>query len=127
VEVPPFAAAYAGRGIPDPGAVSSVAGIALRAIEAFHPAVAAPAVEQVRVSADPGLGELDAHVTVTAVDGTVHALAGNGSTRHWTAVEVAEHCARRLGPQGDALPEAVRSHLGEGPLDGLFALWRGLR
>ncbi|MEV8637634.1 MmgE/PrpD family protein [Streptosporangium sp. NPDC051023] len=127
VRLAPFAAGYGGQRDASTDSISSVEGIAIAAVRAFHPDLALPPGTTVDVIGDPDLPELTARVHLALSDGRRLVLTGDGDTSGWGLADFRRRCAELLGEAGDPLCRAAGALSEGGDPARLLELWRVAR
>jgi 2-methylcitrate dehydratase PrpD len=96
VTVPEFATAYAAQGA---DSVTSIAGIAARALSDLPDPVIGPRADAIEVRGCDDVGPHGALVDIEMADGSSHSLQGDGDTSDWGAPMFDRHYARLLGDE----------------------------
>jgi hypothetical protein len=113
VTVPEFATAYAAQGA---DSVTSIAGIAARALSDLPDPVIGPPADAIEVRGSDDVGPHGALVDIRMTDGSSHSLQGDGDTSDWGAPMFDRHYARLLGDEGGQRMSRLAAQLVESRL-----------
>ncbi|SNR56091.1 MmgE/PrpD family protein [Actinomadura mexicana] len=126
VRLAPFAAGYGNQRDASAESISSVEGITLAAVRAFHPGLRTSEAS-VEVVGDPARSGLTARIDVVLSDGRRLALAGDGDTSGWKPADFDRHCTALLGELGGPLFRTAAAVPEQGGVSRLLAVWRAAR
>lgn len=130
VRLAPFPAEYGNQRDASAESISSVQGITIAAVRAFHPHLAlacGTSTPSIDVIGDPTLPELAAQVHLALSDGRQLTLTGDGDTSGWGLADFHRHCTELLGEPGGRLCKAAAELPQEGGAPRLLKLWRAAR